>query len=230
MVASFARAAVELLFPSRCLGCGRGGTFLCDDCAAQLTPALPPRCPRCWEPRSVAGECLACQNSPPAFDALRAAFVYQGLAREMVQALKYRGVTALAGRMGGLLAEAVRNQGLEADVIVPVPLSGMRKRTRGYNQAEALATALGLELGLPVAPKALVRRRHTPPQALRADADARRANVAGAFVARPRIIAGRSVLLVDDVATTGATLSACAAALREAGSGPIWAFTFARED
>jgi competence protein ComFC len=230
VVASFARAAVELLFPSHCLGCGRGGAFLCDDCASQLTPALPPRCPRCWEPRSVAGECLACQDSPPAFDALRTAFVYQGLAREMVQALKYRGVTALAGRMGGLLAEAARSQRLEADVIVPVPLSGMRKRTRGYNQAEALAVALGRELGLPVAPKALVRRRHTPPQARRADAEARRANVAGAFVVAATSIAGQSVLLIDDVATTGATLSACASALREAGSGPIWALTFARED
>jgi ComF family protein len=230
VVTSFAHAAVELLFPSRCLGCGRGGAFLCDACAGNLTPALPPRCPRCWEPRAGDGECLACQNRPPAFDALRVAFVYQGLARELVHALKYRGMTALATRMGELLAEAARNHRLEADVIVPVPLSGLRNRTRGYNQAAALARAVGSELGLPVVAGALSRRRHTAPQARRADAEARRANVAGAFVARPEAVAGQSVLLIDDVATTGATLSTCAAALREAGAGPIWALAFARED
>src|SRR3990172_2903266 len=97
---SLGQAALELLFPSRCLGCGRSGTFLCEACVERLTPALPPRCPRCWEPRSLAGECLACRLRPPAFAALRAAFVYDGLARDLVQALKYRGVTALASCMG----------------------------------------------------------------------------------------------------------------------------------
>jgi len=228
--ASLGRAALELLFPSRCLGCGRSGTFLCDPCAQRLTPALPPRCARCWEPRSLAGECLSCQLRPPAFDALRTAFVYDGLARDLVQTLKYRGQTALAERMGRLLAQAACRSGLHADVAVPVPLSGLRKRTRGYNQAEALARTLGRALALPVEPKALVRLRHTAPQARGAGAEARRANVAGAFRAGADAVAGRSVLLVDDVATTGATLSACASALKEAGAASVWALTFARED
>jgi ComF family protein len=227
---SLGQAALELLFPSHCFGCGRSGSFLCDGCAQQLAPALPPRCPRCWQPRAVAGECLSCQLHRPAFDALRAAFIYDGLARDLVQALKYRGVTAIAGRMGGLLAEAARRYGLTADLVVPVPLSGLRKRTRGYNQAQALARALARELGLPVATGAVARRRHTPPQARSADAEARRTNVEGAFSAKAKAVAGRSVLLVDDVATTGATLSACAAALREAGAASVWALTLARED
>ena len=227
---SLGQAALELLFPSRCLGCGHSGTFLCEACAERLTPALPPRCSHGWEPRSLAGECLACQLHPPAFDALRAAFVYDGLARDLVQALKYRGVTALAGRMGGLLAEAARRNGLAAGLVVPVPLSGRRKRTRGYNQSEALAKALARELALPARPQALARRRHTPPQARSAGAEARRANVSDAFSANEDAVAGRSVLLIDDVATTGATLSACASALREAGAASVWALTFARED
>src|SRR3990170_3512320 len=103
---SLGQAALELLFPSRCLGCGRSGTFLCEACAGRLTPALPPRCSHCWEPRSLAGECLACQLHPPAFDALRAAFVYDGLARDLVQPLKSRGVPAPAGRRGGRRAGA----------------------------------------------------------------------------------------------------------------------------
>ena len=227
---SLGQAALELLFPSRCFGCGCSGTFLCEACAGLLVPALPPRCPRCWEPRSLAGECLTCQLRPPAFDALRTAFVYDGLARDLVQALKYRGVTALAKRMGRLLAETACRYGLVADLVVPVPLSGRRKRTRGYNQAEALAKGLARDLGLPAPRGALARRRHTPPQARSSGAEARRANVAGAFSADSEAVAGRAVLLIDDVATTGATLSACASALREAGAASVWALTFARED
>jgi len=113
---------------------------------------------------------------------------------------------------------------------MPVPLSGLRRRTRGYNQAEALARALGRELGLPAWPGALERRRHTPPQARSADMEERRRNVAGAFVCREPGVAGRRVLLVDDVTTTGATLAACALALKEAGARSAWGLAFARED
>ena len=152
------------------------------------------------------------------------------MARELVHALKYRGMTALAAPMAALLAQAVRSHGLAADVVVPVPLSGLRRRLRGYNQAEALARALGRELGLSVSGRALERRRPTPPQARSADAEARRRNVVGAFRCRERAIAGQSALLVDDVATTGATLDACAAALKAAGARSVWGLTFARED
>ena len=224
------RAALDLLFPPRCLGCGGGGAFLCAGCADSLRQAAPPRCPSCWQPGADAGRCLDCQLRPPAYDGLRAAFVYQGMARELVHALKYRGMTALAAPMASLLAQAVRSHGLAADVVVAVPLSGLRRRLRGYNQAEALARALGRELGLPVSGRALERRRHTPPQARSADAEARRRNVVGAFRCRERAIAGRRVLLVDDVATTGATLDACAAALKAAGARSVWGLTFARED
>jgi ComF family protein len=118
----------------------------------------------------------------------------------------------------------------EADVIVPVPLSGWRRRTRGYNQSEALARALARELGLPLAPRALSRRKHAPPQARSATAEERRRNVEGAFAARAEPVAGRRVLLLDDVTTTGATLRACAAALKEAGARSVYAVAFARED
>jgi ComF family protein len=160
---------------------------------------------------------------------LRAAFVYEGLARELVQSLKYRGLTALAEPMAALAADSIRKAGLTFDVLVPVPLAGMRERTRGYNQAEALAKQIGRALGVEVAPWALRRIRSSPPQARSADAETRRRNVQGAFRARNEA-AGRSVLLVDDVTTTGATLAACASALKEAGAGRVWAFAFGRED
>jgi ComF family protein len=223
------QVALDLVFPPRCVACGLGGTFLCDACARSMPAAAAPRCPCCWRP-GVAGRCLLCQVEPPAFDGLRASFVYDATARELVHALKYQGVSALAPPMASFMAQTAQREALAADIVVPVPLSGMRQRTRGYNQAEALARELGRELGLPVRPSALRRRRHTPPQVRSRDAGERRRNVAGAFQGEGNEVAGRAVLLVDDVTTTGATLSACAGARRQAGAGAVWALAFARED
>ncbi len=224
------RAALDLVFPPRCVGCGEGGSFLCDRCVAALPFAAGSRCPRCWQPGWDASLCVDCQAAPPSFDGLRAAFVYERTARELVHALKYRGMTALAPPMASLLMEAARRHSLEVDLVAPVPLSRLRRRLRGYNQAEALARPLAMELQLPIRPRALERRRDTPPQARSADAEARRRNVTDAFVCRDTSVEGQRVLLVDDVTTTGATLAACAVALRAAGARSVWAITFARED
>jgi len=222
------RGALDLLFPPACVACGASGAFLCVACAGRLAPAAWPRCRRCWRPLQEPGTCTICRANPPPFDGLRAAFVYDARARVLVHALKYRGMTALAPPMASLMARALRGS-VEAEAIVPVPLAGRRRRTRGYNQAEVLARALGEELGLPVAPRALRRTRETAPQARAADSNARRRNVEGAFEAAADA-AGRRLMLVDDVTTTGATLSACARALREAGAASVWAVAFARED
>jgi ComF family protein len=224
------RAAVEFVFPARCVSCGATGSFVCDACRATLTPASPPRCTRCWSPGDDLPFCASCERDPPAYHRLRAAFVYRGVARELVHALKFRGMSTLGAPMGRLLAEALDGYGIEPALIVPVPLAGMRRRTRGYNQAETLARALGSLMGAPVEARALKRTRNTSPQARSADALTRRRNVASAFEARPQHVAGRSVLLVDDVTTTGATLDACARALLEAGAARVWAAAFARED
>lgn len=194
-----------------------------------MTIASSPRCSRCWQPGRGAELCHDCRSSAPAYDGTRSAFVYAGTARTVVHALKYRHTTALARPMAGFMAELARQHELQVDVVIAVPLSGRRQRTRGYNQAAVLARALALELELPLS-DALVRRRHTPPQAGSADAEARRRNVSGAFACRGQEIADRRVLLVDDVTTTGATLDSCSRALKEAGVAAVWAVTFARED
>jgi len=223
------RIALDLIFPARCVGCGAGGSFICPTCAAALPEAAQPRCPRCWRP-GAAAVCDSCRLDPPPFDGLFAAYVYSGLARELVHHLKYRETAALAAPMASLLAQALAARAPPADLIVPVPLSGARRRARGYNQSEALARSLGRELGLPVSRRALSRRRHTLPQARSHGAEERRRNVEGAFAARADEASGRRVLLLDDVTTTGATLRACAGALQEAGAASVWAVAFARED
>ena len=228
LIRKLGQAALDAVFPPRCSGCGASGTFLCPECAAALPATGPPRCYRCWRPGSWAGDCSHCRLDPPAFDALRSAFVYAGLARELVHALKYRGMTALGETMAALTLEAAKDA--EADVVVPVPLSSRRLRSRGYNQAAALARPLARELGLPLASRLLRRSRNTQAQARTSDADERRLNVAGAFAVRGAGIARSRVLLVDDVTTTGATLDACAGALKEAGARSVYALTFARED
>jgi ComF family protein len=132
--------------------------------------------------------------------------------------------------MAALCIDALQDFSANVDVIVPVPLAGLRKRTRGYNQAELLAQGIGEALGLPVARRAVVRTRRTSPQAHAADAEERRRNVADAFRARPEDVLGQRILLVDDVCTTGATLDACSKALFTAGAAHVQALAFASDD
>jgi ComF family protein len=192
--------------------------------------ALPPRCPLCWQPERRGEMCGRCVQSRPAFAGARSLYLYQGTVREAVHALKYNHLSALARPMAEMMAVYLEAEALPVDLVVPVPLFGRRQRLRGYNQSALLARELARLGGLPLAERGLARRRDTPPQARSVDAEARRRNVAGAFAADGRRVEGRRVLLVDDVMTTGATLDACAQALRQVGVASVWALTFARED
>jgi ComF family protein len=224
------QAVLEVLFPSRCVGCGAYGSFLCPSCQAELPRARPPRCPVCWQPQRQGDPCGRCREGRPAFQGARSPYLYQGVAREAVQALKYNYLSALAQPMAEPMARYVEEEAIEADVLVPVPLYARRQRLRGYNQSALLARELSRLCSLPLAERGLGRRRNTPPQARSADAEARKRNVADAFVADRRWVEGKRILLIDDVMTTGATLDACARALRQAGAASVWALTFARED
>ena len=230
VVEKLGRVALDLVFPPRCVACGAAaGAFVCAACDGALARAEGSRCSRCWRP-TRGGGCAQCEAGPPAFDALRASVVYTATARDLVHALKFRGVTAVAGPMAGRMTATVHEFALSVDAVVPVPLSGLRRRTRGYNQAEALARPLARELGVPLLARPLVRRRSTGAQARAAGIEERRRNVAGAFEARGDELAGRHALLVDDVTTTRSTLDACAATLKEAGAEAVFAVAFATED
>jgi ComF family protein len=227
---------------------------LCTACRAQLRPIAPPVCRRCGQPRDpwdrtverggvaggvsggatgeraarAQGDCAFCRRWPEALAwAASAVWLDHGPARRLVHALKYGGWRLAAGPMAVRMARECAGALRDVDVLVPVPLGRVRRRERGHNQAEALATALGARMGVEVAADALVRSRETMTQTALAPA-ARQRNVQGAFGTGERPLVGRRVAIVDDVLTTGATLGAAAEALASSGAAMIGAVTFGR--
>lgn len=234
------RGLTDLVFAPRCLGCGGAcedvERLVCGRCLSRLKPPPPPLCPRCGFPRLRTGRepgptCPECAEWPVGLRAARSASLLKEPASALVHQLKYRGWHKLAREMGACMARVplpadVRR---EASLIVPVPTTEIRVRERGYNQAELLARALGDRSGRTVL-CALDRGDGASSQTTLQPA-ARRANVAGAFcpVAGTELdIAGEHVLLVDDVLTTGATVTECAEALVEMGARCATVLTFAR--
>jgi ComF family protein len=166
---------------------------------------------------------LGCDTLPPVITRATAIGPHEGRLREIIQALKYDPRPTVARHLAARMRDAGSEVLADADVVVPVPLHRSRERARGFNQARSLA----MHLGLPVS-DALVRMKKTESQA-DLPAERRHANVRGAFAVRPRAaLDGRIVVLVDDVRTTGATLSACASALIDAGAAEVRALTAAK--
>jgi ComF family protein len=157
--------------------------------------------------------------------------IYQEPLRSCIHALKYEGNTRMAEPLGRLLARAYLQYGMRAEVMIPVPLHHERQQQRGYNQAYLLAEVCAAYAGIPLRNDILVRHRATLAQ-VGLNHDERRQNIAGAFLCTPafatRALAGRTILLVDDVSTTGATLEACAAPLYVAGALAVWGLVLAR--
>jgi ComF family protein len=228
VVRSFGKMAVDALLPPRCLACGArvdSSGALCAACFSGFTFIAAPICRVCGIPLDVAHDddliCGGCLRARPDFNRARAVFVYDATSRGLLLAFKHGDRTDA----GVHLARWMRRAGeplLDAcDVIVPVPLHRWRLLWRAYNQAALLANALGRLTGRTTVPDALVRIRATPSQG-HLDRTARRRNVKDAFaVNRPRAIAGKKVLLIDDVLTTGATVEACTRALLAAGAQAV---------
>ncbi|MEA2148333.1 MAG: hypothetical protein QOD69_163 [Solirubrobacteraceae bacterium] len=216
---------VALAVPPRCAACRapgrRAADVLCGACRRAL-PWLPvERCPRCALPLPCGRRCPA--RAAP-FAAAWAAVAYEGAARDVLHALKFAGARPLAGVMAAQIAAGAPGGLLAGGAIVPVPAHPGRRRSRGYDPAELLARALARRAGLPLAP--VLRRGGGAVRQLGSSRDVRRApgrlGVAAIRAAPPLVV------LVDDVHTTGATLEACAAALRAAGAQRVTAVTWAR--
>ena len=221
--------ALDFLFPKWCVGCGTRGDFICAKCTRQLACIHGPLCPQCGRPQTSDILCPGCVSWSAAVDGIRAPFRFEGTIRQAVYDLKYHNIRALAKPLAVLLFEYLAAQSIPADVLVPVPLHSKRLKERGYNQSALLTRELGKLARLPVVNDYLVRVKPTSPQAKTSSVGERLRNVAGAFACSGPAFRGLSVFLIDDVATSGATLNAAATALKSAGADTVWGLTLARE-
>jgi ComF family protein len=251
LISELADSLFAVVFPTKCSICNGevacvSGLGVCQACWAGVEPWEGIACERCGIPivsdraadalRVLCGECRA---DLPDFDVARSYGIYRGNLRQLILQLKFRRRERLGRKLGTLLAHAWQKLGgfdpANPPLIAPVPLFHSRERERGFNQSRLLAEGLrnrieklpgGIKIGLDA--HLLVRTRATSPQA-RLKFQARKENVRGAFaVGKPESVRGRHIILVDDVMTTGATLSACAAALKKAGAAKVAALALAR--
>jgi len=221
------RHFLDLLFPPRCLGCRKPGVWLCQACLEQVPRIESSFCSICGDRAGNDGLCSRCRTRPLRIERIRSVLYFEGVLREAIHRLKYRGCVALAEPLGSLMAAYLDEHPMPADVVVPVPLHITRLRERGYNQAALLAHEMARGNGLVVNEHTLVRERATAAQ-VTLSAEERRLNVKEAFRCVDAGVVGRKVLLIDDVCTTGATLEACALALYEGGASSVQALTLAR--
>ncbi len=221
--------AVDLLFPQWCVGCGKEGYFLCSSCHRSLPRIVPPLCPMCGRPQPSGTLCPGCTGWQAEIDGIRSPFRFDGAMRQAIHQLKYRSVRALAAPLAKLLNDYLVTYPVPGEVMVPVPLHQKRLRERGYNQSGLLARELGKLINLAVVADCLIRQRQAPPQARTSTVDERWSNVAGAFICRGNRLRDKQILLIDDVSTSGATLDACAAALKAGGASSVWGLVLARE-
>jgi competence protein ComFC len=224
-------AALDLLFPPQCAGCGAPGHELCPRCAQSVEPVPAAICARCGRPQPVAVSlCPDCRTGQTALASTRAAALHTAPLREAIHAFKYQDRPHLAQPLGRYLVAAFQREpwlslSPAIDAVVPAPLHADRLRERGYNQSELLAAVLCRACGLALEPVWIQRVRATRQQVGLSPAE-RKHNVAGAFVADPAV-RGRTLLVVDDVYTTGATLESCADAALASGARTVYALTLA---
>lgn len=221
---------LDLVFPRLCFGCGAEGHLLCPSCSGRLN-FLVPACPVCSRRNFTGILCPPCARRT-GLRRFLAPFSYANpIVRELIHGYKYEGVRALDTLLAQEIAAFMASYGLRpkrSGLLVPIPLHRTRERERGFNQAQLLARDLARRWGLVVA-EPLSRRRWTEPQIEMDTFDQRRANMAGAFrVAGADAVRGRIIILIDDVSTSGATLSEAAKTLREAGARSVWAIAVAK--
>lgn len=190
---------------------------------------LPPLCPKCGKPQVNSVLCAACRQRQTAIDGTRSPFRFEGAMRQAIHQFKYQNLKAISSSLAALLADYLLLNPLPGEALVPVPLHPRRLRERGYNQAALLAKELGKLMDLPVITDCLIRVKEAKPQVRTTTVKERRKNVTGAFVCRGDTINGKQIIVIDDVCTSGATLEACAIALKNNGAISTWGLTMAME-
>lgn len=227
---------LQLFFPITCTSCGEDLPAddhyrLCGPCGAKITLNTGLVCQKCGVPLPSGGaHCYRCRkNTKTHYAAIRSAAAYDGVLRDLLHKFKYMNRDYLDEFFGAMLVDALTlwKELPPVDAVAAVPLHWTKRLMRGYNQAELLAEKVSLHTGKPLLRRVLSRRRRTKAQ-YRLSREERRENLRGTFAARG-LLKGTTILLIDDICTTGATIDACAAALKEAGARQVYGLTVARD-
>ncbi len=219
---------LDWIYPPECASCDEPGFRICKVCEDKITYLEGSFCRRCGEPiRNGLPLCEVCQINLPPYTALRSLAWYDGVIRACIQDLKYNQNQGLGVWFAVRLSALFKAEGWHADFVVPVPLSKLRMKERGYNQAALIARSLAASLQLPYKPYGLIRPVDTRSQ-VGLSAEQRHQNVAGAFKAEPAVVRDKSILVIDDVMTTGATLNAVSHTLFGVGAKAVYCLTVAR--
>lgn len=220
-------STLDLLIPPTCGGCGGGGVSWCEACQEKVEIISPPICEMCGGNIQTQGLCLDCYQRPHTTKAIRSWAFFNGPLRNAIHKLKYGRDISLGIVMARPIIDLFSTLRWEIDIISPVPLGVARMNERGYNQSVLLARPLAMSTGIKFRPQALKRVRETTSQVGLA-VKQRHENVHDAFRSSRREVEGKSVLVIDDVMTSGATLESCAAALFQSGVRSVYALTLAR--
>jgi len=218
---------IDLIFPPSCAGCGKPRTRWCFECESKTILIKGLTCEICGLPETRPGICHRCTANRPVFNQLRSWAVYADPVRKALLRLKYSNDVSLSEIFGTKLLELFLKLRWNVDLVVPVPLGRVRQRQRGYNQSDLIAQIFAASVGIEYQSEALNRNRETRSQVDLVFSE-RDKNVRGAFTAAKNSIEQKRILVIDDIATTGATLSACAYALLSAGAAEVSAITVAR--
>ncbi len=219
---------LDLFFPVKCLGCGCYGEIVCLDCAKKIAKIKTLTCPECGRISEGGRYCQNHRHNTALSGIIVAARYDTGPVKEMVHHLKYSGFVSLSEHLGELICQQISTQFDKLDfIVVPVPLYETRQNRRGFNQSELIARYVSAKLNLPGG-DALIRQIDTKPQ-VELSREKRLKNLENAFsCVDPDLVLDRKILLIDDVATTGATLNECAKVLKSAGAKEIWGAVVAK--
>lgn len=219
---------LELIFPKTCVNCGRFGSFVCIECLSKVKPVKTQVCPKCGKISDLGKWCLNCKGKSNLTGVIVSANYRCGPTKEMIHYLKYNSVKELVQPLADLLIDQLIDENLPAKVVVAsVPLHKKRYLERGYNQSELIAKMVAQKLGLTYF-DLLKRIKYTEPQVTLKGVE-RRSNLEGAFRLKKSLdVNKKTVLLVDDVSTTGTTLEECAKVLRSNGARRVYGLVVAR--
>ena len=219
-------SVLDLLYPPVCAGCGAAGSSWCRECQQRVNVLDGTLCDVCGLPQEKSGTCEGCLADRPRYRSLRSWTIFEDPVRSALHKLKYRRNFSMGDAIAAAMLPFAQDLAWNADLIVPVPLGKHRFRERGYNQVAMIAKPLAMGLGVKYFPKALMRRKETRSQ-VGLSRDERKQNVQNVFQAN-QAVRGKIVLIIDDVSTTGSTLSSGADALYASGAMDVYALTVAR--